>query len=64
MKGMWNEWNLSLLLIIVFFRYHNATGDVLLSSGVVAYLGAFTVDLRNVGSSRFRNYRFLIFFSM
>ncbi|XP_065826535.1 dynein axonemal heavy chain 3-like isoform X2 [Oscarella lobularis] len=28
-------------------RYHNATGDVLLSSGVVAYLGAFTVDLRN-----------------
>jgi dynein heavy chain len=27
--------------------YTNATGDVLLSSGVVAYLGAFTVDYRN-----------------
>lgn len=26
--------------------YINATGDVLLSSGVVAYLGAFTVDFR------------------
>lgn len=26
----------------------NAIGDVLLSSGVVAYLGAFTVDYRNV----------------
>lgn len=26
----------------------NAIGDVLLSSGVVAYLGAFTVDFRNV----------------
>ena len=29
-------------------RYTNATGDVLLSSGVVAYLGAFTVAYRNV----------------
>ena len=29
-------------------RYINVTGDVLLSSGVVAYLGAFTVDYRNV----------------
>ncbi|XP_062507706.1 dynein axonemal heavy chain 3-like [Corticium candelabrum] len=28
-------------------RYENATGDVLLSSGVVAYLGAFTVEFRN-----------------
>ncbi|KAG7264995.1 hypothetical protein CRUP_017155 [Coryphaenoides rupestris] len=27
-------------------RYTNLTGDVLLSSGVVAYLGAFTVDYR------------------
>ncbi|XP_064624417.1 dynein axonemal heavy chain 3-like [Lineus longissimus] len=28
-------------------RFINITGDVLLSSGVVAYLGAFTVDFRN-----------------
>ncbi|PAA63386.1 hypothetical protein BOX15_Mlig017039g2 [Macrostomum lignano] len=28
-------------------RYHNIIGDVLLSSAVVAYLGAFTVDYRN-----------------
>ena len=28
--------------------YINITGDVLLSAGVVAYLGAFTVDFRNV----------------
>ena len=27
-------------------RYVNITGDVLMSSGVVAYLGAFTVDFR------------------
>ena len=27
-------------------RYINITGDVLLSSGIVAYLGAFTVDFR------------------
>lgn len=27
-------------------RYHNITGDVLLSASVVAYLGAFTVDFR------------------
>ena len=27
-------------------RYNNITGDVLLSSGIVAYLGAFTVDFR------------------
>lgn len=27
-------------------RYINITGDVLISSGVVAYLGAFTVDFR------------------
>ena len=30
------------------FRYLNITGDVLLSAGVVAYLGAFTVEFRNV----------------
>ena len=28
-------------------RYINITGDVLISSGVVAYLGAFTVDFRS-----------------
>lgn len=28
-------------------RYYRITGDVLLSSGVVAYLGAFTVNYRN-----------------
>lgn len=27
---------------------YNAIGDVLLSAGVVAYMGAFTVDFRNV----------------
>lgn len=32
--------------MIFFFRYINITGDVLLSAGVVAYLGAFTVDFR------------------
>jgi dynein heavy chain len=31
-------------------RYINILGDVLLSSGVVAYLGAFTVDFRQVGT--------------
>lgn len=30
------------------FSLDNAIGDVLLSSGVVAYLGAFTVSYRNV----------------
>ena len=29
-------------------KYINMTGDVLLSSAVVAYLGAFTVDFRQV----------------
>lgn len=29
----------------------NAIGDVLLSAGVVAYLGAFTVDFRNVSTN-------------
>lgn len=31
--------------------YDNIVGDVLLSSGVVAYLGAFTVDFRQVSYS-------------
>ena len=31
-------------------KYDRITGDVLLSSGVVAYLGPFTVDFRNVSS--------------
>ncbi len=29
-------------------KYINITGDVLMSAGVVAYLGAFTVDFRQV----------------
>ena len=29
-------------------KYINITGDVILSSGVVAYLGAFTIDFRQV----------------
>lgn len=31
-------------------KYINITGDVLLSSGLVAYLGAFTVDYRQVNT--------------
>ncbi|XP_020912414.1 dynein heavy chain 3, axonemal [Exaiptasia diaphana] len=31
-------------------KYTKVTGDVLLSSGVVAYLGPFTVDFRNVST--------------
>lgn len=31
-------------------RYINIIGDVLLSSAIVAYLGAFTVDFRQVSS--------------
>ena len=34
------------LSLSLSLRYHNITGDVLLSSGVVAYLGSFTVDFR------------------
>ncbi len=33
--------------------YIKLTGDVLLGSGVVAYLGAFTVSYRNVNTARF-----------
>lgn len=33
-------------------RYFNITGDVLMSAGVVAYLGAFTVDFRQEATSR------------
>lgn len=29
-------------------KYFQITGDILLSSGAVAYLGPFTVDYRNV----------------
>jgi len=32
-------------------KYFNFTGDVLLSAGVVAYLGAFTVNFRQVSTS-------------
>ena len=32
--------------------YHNIVGDVLLSSGVVAYLGAFTMEFRQVCTDR------------
>ena len=42
-KDRWTE-NASVLS----GRYINITGDVLLSSAIVAYLGAFTVDFRNV----------------
>ena len=31
--------------------YHNIVGDVLLSAGVVAYLGAFTIEFRQVQSA-------------
>lgn len=33
-------------LILCFFRYDNLTGDILLCSGTVSYLGAFPVDYR------------------
>lgn len=36
-------WRIDILLLC---RYTNVIGDVLVSSGVVAYLGAFTVDFR------------------
>ena len=36
----------------MFSRYSKVTGDVLLSSAVVAYLGPFTVDFRNVRRER------------
>ena len=36
---------------ILGVKYTNITGDVLLSSGVVAYLGAFTVDFRHVSEA-------------
>ncbi|KAK9508782.1 hypothetical protein O3M35_006257 [Rhynocoris fuscipes] len=41
-KKRWSETSADLL-----FQLINAIGDVLLSSGVVAYLGAFTVTFRN-----------------
>lgn len=44
-KDRWNEAADSL-----GERYIKITGDVLISSGVLAYLGAFTVDFRQVSS--------------
>lgn len=35
-----------LVSLSLFSRYINLTGDILLSSGLVSYLGAFTVDFR------------------
>lgn len=35
--------------------YYNVIGDVLLSAGVVAYLGAFTVDFRNEIENEWHN---------
>lgn len=42
-KFRWSQTALELQLTL-----DNAIGDVLLSAGVVAYLGAFTIDFRNV----------------
>ena len=42
--------------------YINITGDVLLSAGVVAYLGAFTVDFRNVSGCPFDVFYILLRF--
>jgi len=42
-KNKWSQTALELQSTL-----DNAIGDVLLSAGVVAYLGAFTVDFRNV----------------
>ncbi|XP_058476444.1 dynein axonemal heavy chain 3-like [Solea solea] len=36
-------------------RYTNLTGDILLSSGTVSYLGAFTVDFRNECQEEWHN---------
>ena len=40
-------------------KYTNITGDVLLSSGVVAYLGAFTVDFRHVSKNKDVSFYFM-----
>lgn len=42
-KARWNEMALSLGV-----TYNNLIGDVLISSGVVAYLGSFTSKYREV----------------
>lgn len=34
------------MLCLFFYRYTSLTGDILVSSGTVSYLGAFTVDYR------------------
>ncbi|EDV27935.1 uncharacterized protein TRIADDRAFT_52992 [Trichoplax adhaerens] len=41
-KDRWNEAADALTQ-----RYNNITGDVLLSAGIIAYLGAFTIDFRS-----------------
>lgn len=43
-KARWSEAARQLQFSLI-----NAIGDVLLSAGIVAYLGAFTVNYRNVG---------------
>lgn len=45
-KARWSE-----LAAMLKAALYNAIGDVLLSAGVVAYMGAFTVDFRNVSSN-------------
>jgi len=41
-KSRWTE-----TAAMMDIKYNNCVGDVLLGSGIVAYLGAFTVDYRN-----------------
>lgn len=47
-KDRWNSAAENLTLL-----YNNIVGDVLLSSGVIAYLGAFTVEFRQVKNRNF-----------
>jgi len=61
-KSRWSQTALDLQSTL-----DNAIGDVLLSAGVVAYLGAFTVDFRNVRiyilySSLY--FRYILFFKI
>ena len=44
-KSRWTE-----TAAMMDIKYNNCVGDVLLGSGIVAYLGAFTVDYRNKAS--------------
>ena len=41
--------------------YHNLSGDVLISSGVMAYLGPFTMAFRQVSFIELGIYQFTIF---